>query len=174
MKRFPVLAAALALFAAGCGSSTVSPSTSNPTKPTFSANLSPANEVPPVTGPEASGSGTATITLDATTNAAGNITAATVTFVVNVSGFPANTPLNIAHIHQGATTCACPVVVNTGLTAGSNTTNAAGAGTFTVAGISVTPDVASAILANPGNFYFNVHSTLNPGGVARGQLTRLQ
>jgi hypothetical protein len=30
------------------------------------------------------------------------------------------------------------------------------------------------ILNNPAGFYFNVHSTLNPGGVARGQLVRVQ
>ena len=29
------------------------------------------------------------------------------------------------------------------------------------------------ILAAPQNFYFNVHTTLNPGGVARGQLQRV-
>lgn len=173
MKGLPVLAA-FALFAAACGSSSTSPSTSSPTKPTFTAALSPANEVPPITGPEATGSGTATITFDTTTNASGQITAATVTFVVNVSGFPANTPLNIAHIHTGAAGVAGAVLVNTGLTAGNNSTNAAGSGTFTVAGISVTADVASAIIANPGGYYFNVHSAANPGGVARGQLSRVQ
>lgn len=172
MKRFPVLAAAFALLAAGCSSST-SPSTSSPTKPTFTASLSPANEVPPITNAESTGSGTATITLDTTTNSSGQITAATATFVVNLSGFPAGASMNIAHIHQGASTCACPVVVNTGLTAGNNVLTT-GSGTFTVAGIAVTADIASAILANPSGFYFNVHSTLNPGGAARGQLSRVQ
>jgi hypothetical protein len=28
------------------------------------------------------------------------------------------------------------------------------------------------IIDNPANFYFNVHSSLNPGGVARGQLVK--
>lgn len=172
MKRLPVLAVAFALLAAGCSSST-SPSTSSPTKPTFTAALSPANEVPPVTNAESTGSGTATITLDTTTNSSGQITAATATFVVNLSGFPAGASMNIAHIHQGANTCACPVVVNTGLTAGNNVLTT-GSGTFTVAGIAVTADIASAILANPSGFYFNVHSTLNPGGAARGQLSRVQ
>ena len=49
-----------------------------------------------------------------------------------------------------------------------------GSGSFTVAGINVTADVASAMLANPSGYYFNVHSTANPGGVARGTLTRTQ
>jgi hypothetical protein len=172
MKGLPVFVAAFALLAAGCGSSSTSPSTS-PTKPTLTATLSPANEVPPVTGAEGTGSGTATITLDTTTNASGQITAATATFVVNLSGFPPNTPINAAHIHVGASTCACPVAVSTAITAGANVlTN--GSGSFTVAGVNVTADVASAILANPSGYYFNVHSALNPGGFARGTLSRVQ
>jgi CHRD domain-containing protein len=172
MKGFPVFVAAFALLAAGCGSSSTSPSTTAPTKPTLTATLSPANEVPAITsGPEASGSGTVTITLDTTTNASGQITAATATFVVNLSGFPANTPINAAHIHVGANTCACPVAVSVGLAAGANVlTN--GSGSITVSGVNVTADLASAILANPSGYYFNVHSTLNPGGVARGTLVR--
>ena len=35
-------------------------------------------------------------------------------------------------------------------------------------------DIANQILTNPAGYYFNVHSTLNPGGVARGQLVRTQ
>jgi hypothetical protein len=29
----------------------------------------------------------------------------------------------------------------------------------------------NAIVANPAGFYFNVHTTLNPGGAVRGQLS---
>ena len=67
------------------------------------------------------------------------------------------------------------MVVNSQLTAGQTVLGANGAGTFTAANLTISPvDVANQILANPGNFYFNVHSTLNPGGVARGQLVRQQ
>jgi hypothetical protein len=38
----------------------------------------------------------------------------------------------------------------------------------------VTVDQANAILANPGNFYFNIHTAANSGGVARGQLAIAQ
>jgi hypothetical protein len=31
---------------------------------------------------------------------------------------------------------------------------------------------AQAIVANPAGFYFNVHTPVNPGGAARGQLAR--
>ena len=30
-----------------------------------------------------------------------------------------------------------------------------------------------AIINNPAGFYFNAHSTLNPGGVVRGQLVKV-
>jgi CHRD domain len=171
MKRVSLLFVALGFFVAGCGSSSTAPTT--PTNPTFTATLSPANEVPAIAGAEASGSGTATVTMVTTKDSAGNVTAATATFVVNLSGFPAGTPINIAHIHQAAAGVNGSIVVNSGITAGQNVLTS-GSGSFTAANLTVTPDLANAILANPAGFYFNVHSTLNPGGVARGQLVRQQ
>jgi hypothetical protein len=174
MKHLAVVAVALALGSAGCTKSTTAPSTT-PTKPTFTADLRPSNEVPPVTNAESTGSGTATITFDTTQDSAGNITSATVTFVVNLQGFPAGTPFNIAHIHEGPSTCACPVAVNTTLTASEGLTAINGAASFTKAGIRVAdPALAQRIINSPGSFYFNVHSTLNPGGAARGQLVKVQ
>lgn len=174
MKRLAVLAVVLAIGSAACAKSSTSPSSTAPTKPTFTADLRPSNEVPPITNAESSGSGTATITFDVTKDAAGNITASTVTFVVNLQGFPPGTPANIAHIHEGASTCACPVVVNTNLTAADGAVLANGSGSFVKAGVPATPEVTQRILSNPSGFYFNVHSTLNPGGFARGQLVKVQ
>jgi hypothetical protein len=45
-----------------------------------------------------------------------------------------------------------------------------GAGSFAKAGVTVTPAVAQEIVSGPASFYFNVHSSMNAGGVARGQL----
>ncbi len=102
MKRLSLFAVALAFVAAGCSKSSTSPSTT-PTKPTFTATLSTANEVPPITNAESGGRGDATITFDGPRDATGNFTGpVSVTFVVNLSGFPAGTPINIAHIHTGA------------------------------------------------------------------------
>jgi hypothetical protein len=172
MKRLSLLIVALGVFVSGCGSSSPAAPTT-PTNPTFTATLSPANEVPVITGAEAAGNGTATVTLVTTKDSAGNVTSATATFVVNLSGFPANTPINIAHIHQAGTGVNGSVVVNSGLTAGQ-TVLTTGSGSFTAANLPVTADLANLILTNPAGFYFNVHSTLNPGGVARGQLVRTQ
>jgi len=170
MKRLFPLAVLFALAAAGCSSSST-PTNPSPTNPTFTATLSPANEVPPVTNAESTVTGNASITLITTKDAAGNITAATATFVVNLNGFPAGSAVNISHIHEGATTCACPVVVNTSLAAGEVAISN-GTASFTKAGITVDPAVAQRILSNPAGFYFNVHTTLNPGGVMRGQLVK--
>jgi hypothetical protein len=99
MKRYAGLVIALAVVASACSSSN-SPTTTPPTKPTFTADLRPANEVPAISNAEASGSGTATVTLDVTKDAAGNITAGTATFVVNLR-FPAGAPINIARPSGG-------------------------------------------------------------------------
>jgi hypothetical protein len=176
MKRLSIVMFAIAIAAAGCSKSSPSgPST--PTKPTFTADLRPANENPPISNAESSGSGTATITFDVTRDANNNITGGTATFVVNLQGFPVNTPINIAHIHQGASGTNGSIVYSTALAAG-DVNLATGSGSFTKAGVTTTSGdpatIINAIIANPAGFYFNVHSTLNPGGVARGQLVRVQ
>jgi len=114
MKPVSAFVIALSLLVAGCGKDSSTPTTPSPsTNPIFVASLSPANEVPPVTNSESSVSGTATITLNTTRDSAGNVTSASATFAVTLGGFPAGSAINIAHIHEGASTCACPVVVNT-------------------------------------------------------------
>jgi hypothetical protein len=169
MKRFSALFATLGVLVAGCGSSTTSPTTPTTTTTTLTATLLPANEVPAIVGAEAAGSGTATVTMLTTKDASGNVTGATATFVVTLTGFPAGTPINIAHIHQAAAGVNGAVVVNSLITAGQNVlTN--GSGGFTASNLSVDAALAQTILTTPANFYFNVHSTINPGGVARGQL----
>ncbi|HJZ75357.1 MAG TPA: CHRD domain-containing protein [Vicinamibacterales bacterium] len=158
---------------AACGSNDSPSAPSGTGTQTFTATLRPSEEVPSVTGPEASGTGTVTITLNATKDTSGNVTAATATFAANLSGFPASTAIIMAHIHQAPSGQSGNVVVSTNVAAGEvMLTN--GSGSFTRSGIAVTPDIASQLLANPAGFYFNVHSTLNPGGVARGQLVRTQ
>ena len=179
MKCLSVLFVGIALCSSACGSSdstTTSPTTGGTTKPTFTASLLPSNEVTAVVGAEASGSGNVTVILDTVTNAAGQITSATATFNVNMSGFPPGTNMNIAHIHQGASGCICPVVVSTTLAASDQiATNVGGAVSFVKSGVPISdPAIAQGILNNPGAYYFNVHTTANPQGVARGVLSRVQ
>ena len=115
MKRLVLIGTLL--FVAACGSSPSNPS-SNPTAPTFTATLLPANENPPISNAESTGTGSVTVILNLTRDANQNITAATANFQVSLAGFPANTPVNAAHIHEGADTCNCPVRINLALASG--------------------------------------------------------
>lgn len=174
MKRFTLSTIALALFAASCGGGTSSPSPTIVSHLVFTADLRASNEVPPITGAEAAGTGSATITFDVTRDPSGNVTAGTATFVVTLSSLPAGTPINIAHIHTGSAGVAGVVVFSTSLVAGEVVTNASGSASFTKANIAPAGDLAifNSIINNPSAFYFNAHSALNPGGVVRGQLVR--
>jgi hypothetical protein len=172
MKRLLILGAAL-LLAVGCGSSSTPTNPSNSNQVRFVATLLPANEVPAITNAEASGNGLATITFNLTRDAAGAITAANADFLVTLNGFPANTPVNAAHIHPGAAGINGSALVNLALVAG-DIVLASGTGNFTRTGITSNLDPARAqdIITNPANYYFNVHSTMNAGGFARGQLVK--
>jgi hypothetical protein len=159
MKRLAIAVSILAIGAAGCGSST-------PTTPSnlkiFTVQMASSNEVPPVTNAEAGGKGTAVITVNSQAN--------TIDFNVSMSGFPAGSQANVAHIHPGAAGVNGAPLVNTGLTAGTAIVMPAGSGTFSLTGVPVSADKIAQILANPSAFYFNVHTSLNPGGAIRGQL----
>jgi CHRD domain len=171
MKRLALVALGI-LLASGCSSSNSSPSTTNgPTTTRFTADLKPANESPAITNSESVGSGSVTIDLTQTKDSTGAVSASTVNFTANLSGFPSSTVVNIAHIHTGAAGVNGGIVVNTTINPGEVVlTN--GGGTFTRVAISLTNDLASQILANPAGFYFNIHTAANPGGVMRGQLVK--
>jgi hypothetical protein len=174
MKRLTVSTIVVALLAAvACGDDDSPTTPTQANSVTLTAALSAANENPPIQGTEASGTGNATVTFALTRDGSGNVTAATATFVVNISGLPPNTPINLSHIHVGAAGVNGAVVVNTGLTAAAPVTLTNGSGSFERGGISVDPALAQTIIGNPAGYYFNSHSTLNPGGVVRGQLVRV-
>ena len=166
MKRV-FLAVVLAAIAVGCDDSTSAPATVNPT---FTAQLSPANETSAIGGGESTSSGTVTITFVTTKDAAGNVTSANATAVANMQGLPAGATITNSHIHTGAAGVAGPVLVP--FPPGS-VTLAGGAGTFTTT-TGVTGSDATNIMNNPAGFYYNIHTAANAGGVMRGQLVRTQ
>ena len=173
MTRTKLLIIALVALTAACTKSSSPSGPSTPAAPrtyTFTATLLPSNEVPPITNAEANGNGTATITLTVTRDNNNTITAATTVFSVALSGFPGGMTLTAAHIHEGGPTCACPVKIQTTLASGEVALAANGTGSFTKTNIATPADVATAMIANPANYYFNVHTALNGGGVARGIL----
>ena len=161
MKRLALAAVTILVFGvAGCGGS------SNPTAPSdikiFTVQLSALNEVPAVTNAESTARGTAVITVNKATNA--------IDFNVSLNNFPAGSSVNIAHIHgPAAAGTNASIIVNTGLATGQVVlTN--GSGTFSFQSVVAPAATVQAILAAPQNNYFNVHTSLNPGGAIRGQL----
>ena len=181
MKRLTIGARVLAagFAAAKCGGSS---NNNNPTGPSntgpivFSAQLSAANEVPPVTNAEANARGTATITFNVPRDASGNPTGpGSANFSVQLSGFPASTAAIAAHIHPGATGVNGGVFLGvTGLSAAAPIVMSDGTGTLTFNNVDLPLDRAQQITANPAGYYFNVHTPLNGGGAVRGQLVRQQ
>jgi hypothetical protein len=188
MKRVLMAVAAAGLVAAACGGAgsggattapvavatttapTVAPTPTPRTVYVFTADLLAANENPPIADAEQSGSGTSTVTLTTTKDSTGKITAATAKFEIVLKGFPATAMITISHIHKGDAKTNGGVVLDSGMKAAEPITLTTGGTTITKDNLTVTPDLATAIIAAPGDYYYNVHSVLHPGGVVRGQL----
>lgn len=175
MKRYAIIAVA-GILAAACGSSPSSPSNTQPNTIVFTAALNAANEAPPITNADANARGTATVTFNLTRDSAGTITAATVNYVYSLSGFPAGTVIRATHIHEGGPAVSGGVVIDSGLTAANPITLADGTmNNITFSNLTAFKDgltTINQIIANPNDFYFNVHSAVNPSGAVRGQLVK--
>lgn len=166
MKRAAAICG-IAIGLAACGSNN-SPTTPTNQPTVFTLQLKPSNEVPPVTNADAGASGTAVITITPVRDSAGTITSGTINFNVTMTGFPANSTAIMAHIHgpNATPTSTAGIFVNTNI---SSISMPSGTGSFNVSP-SITVDEINQILANPAGFYFNVHTSLNPGGAIRAQL----
>lgn len=182
MKRVLTALAAAGLLTAACGGAgsgaassapVAAATTAAPTPQTvyvFTADLKPENENPPITDAEAAGSGTATVTLTTTKDSSGKVTAATAKFEIVLKAFPATTMITLSHIHKGDAKTNGGVVVDSGMKATEPLALTTGGTTVTKDNLTVAPDVATAIIASPGDYYYNVHSQAHPGGVVRAQL----
>ena len=187
MKRVFIALAAAGLVAAACGGAGTGAATSAPVAaattaaattaaPTpqntfvFTADLSPANENPPITDAEMSGSGTATVTINTAKDSTGKLVGATAKFEIVLKGFPSTTLILISHIHKGDAKTNGAVVIDSGMKATSPIALTTGGTSITKDNLTVDPALATDIIANPGNYYYNVHSMVHPGGVVRGQL----
>ena len=171
MKRVAILMAVLALAAACDDDSPTQPSNTGPI--VFVAQLSAANEVPPVTNAESTARGTTTITFNVPRDSAGNITGGgQVTFGIQLNSFPSTSAAVVAaHIHPGAAGVNGSPLIDTRLSAAAPLVLTNGAANIAIT-VDISQDNATNIAANPQNFYFNVHTPLNGGGAARGQLVR--
>lgn len=134
---------------------------------TLTAALSGAGEATQVANGVNTGAfGDAVVVLD--------VTAQTLTYTVRVFNLPSG--VTASHIHVGSDKTAGPVVVNFTVVPNSSNdfgfTGVVAFSAFTLRpdqGIRSPEDMVQAILGN--NSYVNVHSTVNPGGEIRGQLT---
>jgi hypothetical protein len=149
-----VSAAVIGVVAASCGSDTTAPGL-----PTYTATLSPASEVPPKT---TTGTGTATFVDNGTS----------IDWTMTLTGM---TNVVASHIHGPA-----PVGTNASVifnlyspqTASGTVTPLVAKGSITNSNnFAVTLD-SLRVLMNNGNAYVNVHTSANPGGEIRGQISR--
>ena len=131
----------------------------------FTTQLLASNETPLVTNEDRNAFGSAIVTLDTVTHTA------RFDFTINQVVSP---QIILAHIHEGPPGVIGPVRVDSLLSPASPLPLVNGSAVFSRSNLTVPLDVETRLLANPAGFYFNVHSTLNPIGVARGQLVRVQ
>jgi hypothetical protein len=131
----------------------------------FTAQLFSSNEVPPVSNADSTATGFVTVTVDTATNL--------YRFDWSVAGV-ASPVIILSHIHEAPAGVNGPVRVDSLISPAASIPVISGTAVFNRAGLTGPADVTTRLLANPAGFYFNIHSTLNPGGVVRGQLVRQQ
>jgi hypothetical protein len=168
MKRLTIAIAGLALAGGvgmwGCGSSS-STSTSPSNTVVYTVSLLASNETSLASQAEINGKGTAVITIHKDTN--------TIDFAVSLSNFPPGSSAILSHIHgpNAPAGVAAGVFINTTLTPGTAIQMPNGSATYSFNGVSPSDStLIPQVLANPSQFYFNVHTPLNPAGAVRGQL----
>jgi CHRD domain len=175
MKRLSIFI--LMLACAACDSDSEAPTGPSVSGPiVFTSQLLASNEVPAISNTESAGRGSATITFNVSRDATGNVIGGgTVDFAVQLSGFPVTSAGVAAHIHPGASGVNGPILVPVvGLAATAPILMGDGTVSVIFSGSPITQAQAAQIVANPAGFYFNVHTPLNPGGAARGQMVRVQ
>ncbi len=138
--------------------------------------MSPLNETPPIT--DVNASGLALVTVIATRGSTPETSAALVMFDVKYN-FPGPVTFTGFHIHRGPPGVPGGVVLNSGIS-GTNSvpSDPSGSGVlhreFTVSFVD-TPAAQAALadlFKSPGDFYINLHTTVNPDGVIRAPLRK--
>lgn len=139
-------------------------------KNVFQVNMLPANEVPPVTG--LSANAVTDVPVYTLRNADGTVAAGTVIFDVNFRGFPASTSFTGLHIHEAAAGTAGGIVIQPPSTF-TATTDTGNGNAFRTITVSTANAIAALnrLVQNPAGFYINLHTSVNPSGAMRAQLT---
>lgn len=138
-----------------------------------SLEMSPANEVPAITGLDATGY--ASFQVSMLRRPDGAALAGLMAFDVN-HVFPGETTFTGLHIHAGAAGANGGVVLDSGIRGTNAVVSATGVGNIYRTAIATTETQLTALnglLANPRGYYINLHTTVNPGGAVRTQLADL-
>lgn len=137
---------------------------------TATVPLTPGAEINPNPPAPPNATGFTNLIVDVYRDPAGNIVGGTINFETffNFPGGPIT--LTGHHIHEGAATANGPVVFDTRL---ATQTFPTGSGRISLLAQGLQPDAFRRFIANPANFYVNLHTSNNPGGAIRGQLIRL-
>src|SRR5260370_22152138 len=170
-KTLSVLAFACLVFVSGSKADTVA------TVP-FLGNMLPQNETPHTS---INSSATAIILVHEVLDASGALKSGSVEFTV-IYKFPAANTVTGLHIHNAAAGLPGNIVLPTDINGTTNSVavDATGAGTinkqvqFGTAAGQPALSVITDMLANPANYYVNIHTTDFPGGAMRSQLLPAQ
>ena len=140
--------------------------------------MSTASEIPAITDFAASGTGV--FFVHVIRDASGQVMSGTVDYTVNYTLASAATFTGL-HFHTGGAAVNGPVVINTGLAGGaaSVASDPSGKGVIKRQAEIRSDDAAGltalrGLLNSPGDYYANLHTTVYPGGLIRGQLRRAE
>src|SRR5262249_37108075 len=136
----------------------------------YKATMLSSNEVPAIAGLNASAS--VLVTLDVTRDSSGNITSGAIMFDANYQ-FPGAVTFTGFHIHTGAAGVNGPVVLDS-RTSGVQSDPTGTGRIIRIISLATTQtilDALKAVTLNPSGHYINLHTTTNPGGAIRAQLS---
>lgn len=139
----------------------------NTDRTTFQVDMLPSNEVPAITGLDASAP--TEISVYTLRNPDGSIPAGVVIFDANAR-FPGSADIAAMHIHDGVAGANGGVTIGSGLAAFTAATGAANV--FSVVTVSTPAGIATlnSLMKNPEKHYVNLHTKDHPGGAIRAQL----
>src|SRR5258706_5677550 len=140
----------------------------------YKAVLLATNDPTPVV--DSNAKGIAPIWLHLILDSSGKVTSGTIDFIANYQ-FTIPETVILAHIHKGPAGVAGPVVIPDPFTRFDEPTGVGGLpnrqAAFSVTDATSTAlDTVNGILADPSQFYFNIHTVDAPNGAMRGQLQR--
>jgi len=140
----------------------------------FLALMQPQNEVPAITD---TSSANVVMYFHGVVDSAGNVLSGSVDFDVQAKFSSAVTVTGL-HIHNAAAGVNGPILIPTDVNGTDKSVTVDSTGRVRIQKQvqfpSTTPAISVAtiqdLLANPQNYYINIHTTVNPGGAMRGQL----